>query len=147
MKRKGAKLENAVNWVASVIGGISLVGMVVLISLNVISRFLFATSFNWAEEVTYMLFNWAVVFGVVVVYRYQGLTCLLYTSRLFLVIVLLSVLSPTKVSVTPLRKLMPVVPIKAFVILKRLSSAGSSTVKDAVFTFRRPPKEITLIWG
>ena len=63
------------------------------------------------------------------------------------VIMLLSVLSPTKVSVTPLRKLMPVVPIKAFVILKRLSSAGSSTVKDAVFTFRRPPKEITLIWG
>ena len=46
MKRKGAKLENTVNWVASVIGGVSLVGMVVLISLNVISRFLFATSFN-----------------------------------------------------------------------------------------------------
>ena len=39
MKRKGAKLENTVNWVASVIGGVSLVGMVVLISLNVISRF------------------------------------------------------------------------------------------------------------
>ena len=32
MKRKGAKLENTVNWVASVIGGVSLVGMVVLIS-------------------------------------------------------------------------------------------------------------------
>ena len=76
MKRKGAKLENTVNWVASVIGGVSLVGMVVLISLNVISRFLFATSFNWAEEVTYMLFNWAVFFGVVVVYRYQGLTAI-----------------------------------------------------------------------
>jgi len=59
------------------------VAIVALISVNVVSRYLFMKSFNWAEEVAYLCFNWVVFLGVALVYRYQGLTAIdLVVNRL-----------------------------------------------------------------
>jgi TRAP-type C4-dicarboxylate transport system permease small subunit len=70
------KLESFVNGLAMTISGVAFVGMVFLTSMNVLSRYFVGRSFNWSEEVTYMLFNWVVFFGAVVIYRHQGLTAI-----------------------------------------------------------------------
>ncbi len=67
------KLEAAVNAIATAISGAAFVGVVLLISTNVVSRYLFRVSFAWAEEISYLLFNWTVFFGITVLYRREGL--------------------------------------------------------------------------
>ena len=76
MAEKVAKAEKIANKIATVISGTAFIGMVIFISMNVISRYFFNRSFNWAEEVTYLFFNWAVFFGVTIIYRHNGLTAI-----------------------------------------------------------------------
>lgn len=73
---KWNKIEEALDRMAFVIASAAFIAMVVLTSGNVISRYIFSRSFNWAEEVSYLCFNWAVFFGVALVYRDQGLTAI-----------------------------------------------------------------------
>ncbi len=83
MVKKLDKIENALNKGAIFVTAAAFVVIVALISLNVISRYLFMKSFNWAEEVAYLCFNWVVFLGVTIVYRYQGLTAIdLVVNRL-----------------------------------------------------------------
>ena len=56
-----------------VIAGLAFVVMVGVIVFNVIARYVMHSSFAWAEEISYLGFNWAVFFGICVVYRNQGL--------------------------------------------------------------------------
>lgn len=74
--KKIEKLERALDLGATVISASAFVVMIVVISANVICRYIFKTSINWAEEVAYLCFNWVVFFGVAIVYRYQGLTAI-----------------------------------------------------------------------
>lgn len=74
--KKIKKFEKVMNSVATVIASTAFSVMVLLISINVFTRYLLSTSLNWAEEVAYLCFNWAVFFGVAIVYRYQGLTAI-----------------------------------------------------------------------
>jgi len=76
MKGKMSKLEAVANSVATFISGTAFVAIVFFTSINVICRYFFHYSINWAEEITYLAFNWAVFFGTAVVYRYQGLTAI-----------------------------------------------------------------------
>ena len=69
----GKKIEEAVNKGAMILGSIAFVGMVLSITFNVGSRFIFRLSFDWAEEVSYLFFNWAVFLGVTVIYKNMGL--------------------------------------------------------------------------
>jgi len=69
----GKKIEEAVNRGATIIGCFAFVGMVLSITFNVGSRFIFRVSFDWAEEISYLFFNWAVFMGITVIYRNQGL--------------------------------------------------------------------------
>ena len=71
--KKMKHIENYLDKGATLIAAIAFVVMVVLISLNVILRYLINTSINWAEEVAYLCFNWTVFMGVAIVYRHQGL--------------------------------------------------------------------------
>ncbi len=76
MKQKASRLESIVDMTAKIISSTAFIGMVLLISMNVFSRYVFNLSFNWAEELAYLLFNWTVFFGVAILYRYQGLTAI-----------------------------------------------------------------------
>ena len=69
MKKAGDILYKA----EAVVAGTSFVVMVGVIAINVLARFMFSKSFAWAEEIAYMMFNWAVYFGICLVYRSQGL--------------------------------------------------------------------------
>lgn len=73
---KISKIERALDTGATVIAASAFVVMVTVISVNVICRYVFKTSLNWAEEIAYLCFNWVVFFGVAIVYRYQGLTAI-----------------------------------------------------------------------
>lgn len=55
------------------VSGFAFLTMVGVIVFNVLARFIFSKSFAWAEEVAYLGFNWAVFFGICIVYRNQGL--------------------------------------------------------------------------
>lgn len=55
------------------IAGTAFIVMVGVIVFNVLARFLFEKSFAWAEEISYLGFNWAVFFGICIVYKNQGL--------------------------------------------------------------------------
>ncbi|MCQ5128438.1 TRAP transporter small permease [Butyricicoccus faecihominis] len=57
----------------TIVAGTGFVVMVGVITVNVLARFLFSKSFAWAEEIAYLSFNWAVFFGICIVYRNQGL--------------------------------------------------------------------------
>ena len=76
MEKKWDKFEETLNKGAIAISSIAFVIMIVVIIANVITRYLFHSSLNWAEEIAYLCFNWAVFFGVAIVYRYQGLTAI-----------------------------------------------------------------------
>lgn len=76
MEKKWDKFEETLNKGAIAISSIAFVIMIVVITANVIARYLFHSSLNWAEEIAYLCFNWAVFFGVAIVYRYQGLTAI-----------------------------------------------------------------------
>lgn len=76
MTVKMNRTETVLNRIAMAISGVAFVAMVFFTSLNVICRYFFHYSINWAEEITYLAFNWAVFFGTAVVYRYQGLTAI-----------------------------------------------------------------------
>ena len=69
----GKKIEAAINRGATIIGCVAFLGMVLSIIFNVGSRFIFRISFDWAEEISYLFFNWAVFMGITVIYRNQGL--------------------------------------------------------------------------
>lgn len=55
------------------VAGAGFIVMVVVNIFNVLMRFITSSSFAWAEEISYLGFNWAVFFGICVVYRNQGL--------------------------------------------------------------------------
>ena len=76
MKNKWDKIDNTLNKGAIAISSVAFSIMVIVITLNVITRSALNVSLNWAEEVAYLCFNWAVFFGVAIVYRYQGLTAI-----------------------------------------------------------------------
>lgn len=76
MTKKWDKIEEALDRGAAGIASGAFIIMIAVITLNVLSRYLFRKSFNWAEEIAYLCFNWSVFFGVAVVYRYQGLTAI-----------------------------------------------------------------------
>lgn len=76
MIKKWEKFEEKMDKGATVVAATAFVIMILVITLNVISRYLFKKSFNWAEEIAYLCFNWSVFFGVAIVYRYQGLTAI-----------------------------------------------------------------------
>lgn len=69
MKKAGDILYKA----ECVVAGFAFVVMVGVIVFNVIARYIMHSSFAWAEEISYLGFNWAVFFGICVVYRNQGL--------------------------------------------------------------------------
>lgn len=69
MKKAGDALYKA----ECLIGGAAFLVMVGVIVFNVLARFTTRTSFAWAEEISYLGFNWAVFFGICIVYRNQGL--------------------------------------------------------------------------
>ena len=65
----GRKIENAVIKIALATGCTAFSGMILFISINVISRYFFGRSFSWAEEISYLCFNWAVFMGITVLYK------------------------------------------------------------------------------
>ncbi len=69
-------IEKWISRIALAISGSAFVIMVTLITVNVFARYIFSNSLNWAEEVAYLCFNWAVFFGVVLLYANQGLTAI-----------------------------------------------------------------------
>ena len=69
MKKAGDVLYKA----ECIIAGAAFIVMVGVIIFNVLARFITKSSFAWAEEISYLGFNWAVFFGICVVYRNQGL--------------------------------------------------------------------------
>lgn len=83
IEEKWDKLDRVFDKICVVITSTAFLVIVAAISLNVICRYLFGKSFNWAEEIAYLCFNWVVFFGVAIVYRYQGLTAIdLVVNRL-----------------------------------------------------------------
>ena len=69
MKKAGDTLYT----VECTVAGAGFIVMVVVNIFNVLMRFITSSSFAWAEEISYLGFNWAVFFGICVVYRNQGL--------------------------------------------------------------------------
>ncbi len=67
------KLDRFLKKLEFVIGGTAFTAMVLLIVVNVFSRYLFKKSFAWTEEIAYLLFSWAVFFGACLLYGEQGL--------------------------------------------------------------------------
>ena len=67
------KAGDALYKVECFISGAAFVVMVGVIAFNVFCRFITRSSYAWAEEIAYLGFNWAVFFGICVVYRNQGL--------------------------------------------------------------------------
>jgi len=65
-----------VNKSAIVIGAAAFVVMVVCICSNVVVRYFFRLSFDWAEETAYLCFNWAVFLGITVVYHSKGMVAI-----------------------------------------------------------------------
>ena len=65
MKKAGDVLYKA----ECIIAGAAFIVMVGVIIFNVLARFITKSSFAWAEEISYLGFNWAVFFGICVVYR------------------------------------------------------------------------------
>jgi len=64
--RREEKAERVVSIAAFVI-------MVLMISINVFSRYILSKSFAFAEEIAYLGFNWSVFIGVCRMYRSKGL--------------------------------------------------------------------------
>lgn len=56
-----------------VLSGIFFLGMVALTIVNVFCRLFLSKTLIWAEEITYMCFNWSVFIGICMVYKNQGL--------------------------------------------------------------------------
>ncbi|MDR1315975.1 MAG: TRAP transporter small permease [Spirochaetales bacterium] len=72
----GEKIENAVNSAALLISGFCFSGMIMSIAVNVICRYFFNLSFDWAEEIAYLFFNWAVFLGATVIFRNQEMVAI-----------------------------------------------------------------------
>lgn len=47
--------------------------MLLAVSVNVVSRYMFSKSFAWTEEIAYMAFTYVVFFGACAVYKRQGM--------------------------------------------------------------------------
>jgi TRAP-type C4-dicarboxylate transport system permease small subunit len=83
MAKMGKKIETLVSGAALAVSCTAFTCMVLSISLNVVCRYFLSVSFDWAEEISYLFFNWAVFLGVTVVYKHQGLIAIdVVVSRL-----------------------------------------------------------------
>jgi len=67
------KIDKFLKKLEFIVGGTAFTAMVLLIVVNVFSRYLFSKSFAWTEEVAYLLFSWTVFFGACLLYSEQGL--------------------------------------------------------------------------
>jgi TRAP-type C4-dicarboxylate transport system permease small subunit len=72
----GEKIENAVNGAALLISGFCFSGMIMSIALNVVCRYFFNLSLDWAEEIAYLFFNWTVFLGATVIFRKQEMVAI-----------------------------------------------------------------------
>lgn len=67
------KFKEALSKIEAVISGAAFVGLITITSINVFVRILLLKTIPWTEEVSYLLFNWAVFFGACTLYSRQGL--------------------------------------------------------------------------
>lgn len=70
------KIDAIVSKVTALIGGVTFVGMILIIVMNVFARFIFMKSFAWAEEIAYLLLNWSVFMGVCHLYKTNALVAI-----------------------------------------------------------------------
>lgn len=70
------KLDTIAAKFAALVGGVTFVIMILVIVMNVFARFVFMKSFAWAEEIAYLMLNWAVFMGVCLLYRSNGLVAI-----------------------------------------------------------------------
>lgn len=70
------KLDTIVSKFTAFVGGVTFVAMILIIVANVFARLLFMKSFAWAEEIAYLLLNWAVFMGVCYLYKTNGLVAI-----------------------------------------------------------------------
>ncbi|MBQ3663598.1 MAG: TRAP transporter small permease [Clostridia bacterium] len=73
MQQLFKKIDKTVFTIAAAVSGLSFVTIVLLITMNVIARKAFSTSYAWAEEISYICFTWMTFFGAVLVYSKRGL--------------------------------------------------------------------------
>ena len=60
------RLINAFHKIATYGAFVSLLGMVVVVTIQVVARFLLPSAPNWTEEIARILFIWLVAFGVAI---------------------------------------------------------------------------------
>lgn len=70
------KLDTIVSKFTAFVGGVTFVVMILIIVLNVFARLIFLKSFAWAEEIAYLLLNWAVFMGVCYLFKTNGLVAI-----------------------------------------------------------------------
>lgn len=70
------KLDAMISKATAFIGGTTFVVMLLVIVMNVFARLLFMKSFAWAEEIAYLMLNWAVFMGACHLYRTNGLVAI-----------------------------------------------------------------------
>lgn len=70
------KLDTIVSKFTAFVGGVTFVAMILVIVGNVFARLIFMKSFAWAEEIAYLLLNWAVFMGVCHLYKTNGLVAI-----------------------------------------------------------------------
>ncbi|MCR5073497.1 MAG: TRAP transporter small permease [Clostridiales bacterium] len=73
MQQLFKKIDKTAFTIAAAVAGVSFVTIVLLITMNVIARKGFNTSYAWAEEIAYICFTWMTFFGAVMVYSKRGL--------------------------------------------------------------------------
>lgn len=70
------KLDACASKFTAVVGGATFVLMILVIVANVFARLIFMKSFAWAEEIAYLMLNWAVFMGVCCLYKLNGLVAI-----------------------------------------------------------------------
>jgi len=67
------KFKKTLLKIESIISGTAFSVLIIVTTMNVFYRIFFRKTFPWAEEVSYLFFNWAVFFGACILYSQQGL--------------------------------------------------------------------------
>ena len=67
------KLKQTLTLIEEIISGVAFSALIIVTTVNVFFRVLFLKTIPWAEEVSYLFFNWAVFFGACILYSRQGL--------------------------------------------------------------------------
>lgn len=67
------KFKETLLKIETVISAIAFAVLIIVTTANVICRLIFLKTLSWAEEVSYLFFNWAVFFGACILYARQGL--------------------------------------------------------------------------